>query len=85
MFRILIAAMVLAGLCAGLLDRPAAAQGRKPYSAMSDDEKANQKIADTVDQQYRNALERTRKAPTEIQIDPWSNMRSNETTPAKKK
>jgi hypothetical protein len=80
--RLLVAALVLAGLLA----QPAFAQtGRKPFSAMSDEEKANAKIAESVDAQYRNALKNTDKTANEISVDPWSNMRGTETSPVKKK
>jgi hypothetical protein len=79
--RLLVSALALAGLLA----QPAFAQsGRKPYSAMSDEEKANAKIAESVDAQYRNALKNTDKTANEISVDPWSNMRGTE-TPKKKK
>lgn len=82
MIRLLVAALVLAGLLA----QPAFAQtGRKPFSAMSDEEKANAKIAESVDAQYRNALKNTDKTANEISVDPWSNMRGTETSPVKKK
>jgi hypothetical protein len=85
-FRFVIAALLLAGLSAGLLSQPAQAQqGRKPFHAMSNDEKADVKTAESVDAQYRNALERTRKTDAQpAQVDPWSNMRGTETTPKKK-
>ncbi|WP_205995695.1 hypothetical protein [Pseudolabrys sp. FHR47] len=73
-----------AGLTAGLWSQPAEAQGRKPFHAMSNDEKNDVKTAETVDAQYRNALERTRKDTAPVQVDPWSNMRGTETTPKKK-
>ncbi|MCW5689536.1 MAG: hypothetical protein KIT76_13400 [Pseudolabrys sp.] len=82
MIRLLISALALAGL----LVQPVFAQnGRKPFSAMSDEEKANAKIAESVDAQYRNALKNTDKTANEISVDPWSNMRGTETSPAKKK
>ncbi len=82
MNRLLVSALVLAGLLA----QPAFAQnGRKPFSAMSDEEKANAKIAESVDAQYRNAIKNTDKTANEISIDPWTNMRGTETAPKKKK
>jgi hypothetical protein len=77
---------MMAGLLAtGLWSPPAEAQGRKPFHAMSNDEKNDVKTAETVDAQYRNALERTRKSDVQpVQVDPWSNMRGTETTPKKK-
>lgn len=82
MIRLLISALVLAGVLA----QPAFAQsGRKPFSAMSDEEKANAKIAESVDAQYRNALKNTDKTANEISVDPWSNMRGTATSPTKKK
>lgn len=81
MIRLLVSALALAGLLA----QPAFAQsGRKPYSAMSADEKANAKIAESVDAQYRNALKNTDKTQSEISVDPWSNMRGTETSKKKK-
>lgn len=87
MFRFVIAAVLIAGFSAALVSQPAQAQqGRKPFHAMSNDEKADVKTAESVDAQYRNALERTRKLDAQrVQVDPWSNMRGSETTPAKKK
>ncbi len=84
MVRLAIAALMAAGLTAGLWSQPAEAQGRKPFHAMSNDEKNDVKTAETVDAQYRNALERTRKDTAPVQVDPWSNMRGTETTPKKK-
>lgn len=84
MVRLAIAALMAAGLTAGLWSQPAEAQGRKPFHAMSNDEKNDVKTAETVDAQYRSALERTRKDTAPVQVDPWSNMRGTETTPKKK-
>ena len=82
MIRLLVSALVLTGV----LVQPVFAQsGRKPFSAMSDEEKANAKIAESVDAQYRNALKSTDKSANEISVDPWSNMRGTETSSAKKK
>ena len=82
MIRLLVSALLLAGV----LVQPVFAQsGRKPFSAMSNEEKADAKIAESVDAQYRNALKNTERAQTEISVDPWSNMRGTETSPAKKK
>lgn len=82
MIRLLISALLLAAV----LVQPVFAQnGRKPFSAMSDEEKANAKIAESVDAQYRNALKNTDKTANEISVDPWSNMRGTDTSPAKKK
>ena len=81
MIRLLVSAMLLAGL----LVQPAFAQTRKPYSAMSDEDKAKEQIAESVDAQYRNALKNTDKTQNEISVDPWSNMRGTETSSAKKK
>lgn len=78
MKRLIIATALLAILAA-----PASAQ-RKPYGAMSDEEKANAKVSETVDRQYRNAVERTRKDTTEVQVDPWANMRGTAEQPKKK-
>lgn len=78
MKRLIIATALLAALAA-----PASAQ-RKPYSVMSDEEKANEKVNESVDRQYRNAIERTRKDPTEVQVDPWANMRGTSEQPKKK-
>jgi hypothetical protein len=73
-------------LLAGLLVQPVFAQtGRKPFSAMSNEEKADAKIAESVDAQYRNALKNTDKTQNEISVDPWSNMRGTPASPAKKK
>jgi len=83
--RFAIAALLVGGLTAVLLSETAQAQGRKPFHAMSNDEKSDVKTAESVDLQYRNALERTRKTNAQpVQVDPWSNMRGTE-TPAKKK
>lgn len=85
MVRLAIAGLMVAGLTAGPWSQPAEAQGRKPFHAMSNDEKNDVKTAESVDAQYRNALERTRKSDAQpVQVDPWSNMRGTETTPKKK-
>lgn len=86
MVRFAIAGLMLAGLLtAGLWPQTAEAQGRKPFHAMSNDEKSDVKTAESVDAQYRAALERTRKSDAQpVQVDPWSNMRGTETTPKKK-
>lgn len=85
MVRFAIAALLVAGFAAALPSQAAQAQGRKPFHAMSNDEKSDVKTAESVDLQYRNALERTRKNNAQpVQVDPWSNMRGAE-TPAKKK
>jgi hypothetical protein len=67
--RLIIATALLAVLAA-----PALAQ-RKSYSSMSDEEKAQQKVRDSVDAQYRTTLDKTRKDAVEAQVDPWANMR----------
>lgn len=85
MLRLAIASLMVAGLTAGGWSQPAQAQGRKPFHAMSNDEKADVRTAESVDAQYRNALERTRKTDAQpVQIDPWSNMRGTETSSKKK-
>jgi O-methyltransferase involved in polyketide biosynthesis len=75
--RLIIATALLAVLAA-----PALAQ-RKPYSVMSDEEKANEKVNESVDRQYRNTMERTRK-DVETPTDPWANMRGAPEQPKKK-
>lgn len=85
MARFIFAALLIAGFGVGLLPHAAQAQGRKPFHSMSNDEKADVKAAESVDAQYRNALERTRKTDAQpVQVDPWSNMRGTETTSKKK-
>lgn len=79
MKRLIIATALLAILAA-----PAMAQ-RKPYSVMSDEEKADYKASEAVDKQYRATLDRTRKDAAETQVDPWANMRGTPSEPAKKK
>ncbi|MBS0249127.1 MAG: hypothetical protein JSR61_21140 [Proteobacteria bacterium] len=81
MIRLLVSALFLAGL---LAQQALAQTGRKPFSAMSAEEKANAKIAESVDAQYRNAIKNTDNTANEISVDPWSNMRGTE-TPKKKK
>ncbi len=78
MKRLIIATALLVFVAA-----PASAQ-RKPYSLMNDEEKANAKVSESVDKQYRNALERTRKDATEVPMDPWANMRGTPEQPKKK-
>lgn len=78
MKRLIIATALVAALAA-----PASAQ-RKPYSVMSDDEKANYKVNEAVDKQYQRAMERTRK-DSETQADPWANMRGTPPEQPKKK
>jgi hypothetical protein len=77
--RLIIAVALLATVAA-----PALAQ-RKPYSVMSDEEKADDKAKQAVDQQYRAAMERTRKDTAETQVDPWANLRGPAPDAAKKK
>ena len=79
MKRLIIATALLAVLAA-----PALAQ-RKPFSAMSDEEKANEKVSEAVDKQYRNTLERTRKDAVEAPNDPWANLRGGPADQPKKK
>lgn len=67
--RLIIGAAILA-----VLAGPALAQ-RKPYSAMSDEEKVKQKEADIVDRQYQSTLKKTDKATADAAADPWANMR----------
>jgi hypothetical protein len=76
--RLIIATALMAVIAA-----PAFAQ-RKPYSVMSDEEKADYKVGESVDKQYRNAMERTRKDSAE-QADPWANMRGTPAAPTPKK
>lgn len=78
MKRLIIATALLAVMAA-----PALAQ-QKSYSSMSDEEKAQQKVRDSVDAQYRNAVDRTRKDGAEVQVDPWANMRGTAEQPKKK-
>lgn len=86
MVKFAIAGLMVAGLTTGLWSQPAEAQGRKPFHAMSNDEKADVKAAESVDAQYRNALERTRRSDAQpVRVDPWSNMRDTEMSPSKKK
>lgn len=80
MKRLIIATALLAVFAA-----PAFAQGRKPVSEMTGDEKANLKATESVDRQYRDAMERTRKDATEVPMDPWANMRGTPPAPQPKK
>jgi hypothetical protein len=57
---------------------------QKPDSALSDDEKVTKSVADAVDRQYKATLERTRKEAKETRVDPWSNMRSSDTSKPKR-
>ena len=79
MKRLIIATALLAVVAA-----PALAQ-QKSYSSMSDEEKAQQKVRDSVDAQYRNAVDRTRKDGAQAQVDPWANMRGGAAEQPKKK
>lgn len=81
MKRLIIATALLAVLAA-----PAMAQ-RKPYSMMSEEEKANHKASEAVDKQYRSAMDRARKDGAEAPVDPWANFRTPTPSPdaAKKK
>lgn len=83
MRRLIIATALLTAFFAALA-APASAQ-RKPYGAMSDEEKANHKANEVVDKQYQNAIQRTRKDAVETPSDPWANMRAAPAEPAKKK
>lgn len=56
---------------------PALAQ-QKPDNALSDEERVEKSVADSVDRQYRATLDRTRKATEEVRVDPWSNMRGSD-------
>jgi hypothetical protein len=80
--RLIVATALLAVLAA-----PAFAQGRKPASEMTDAEKANLRATESVDRQYRNTMDKTRKDTVEAPADPWANMRgaAPPPTPAKKK
>ena len=82
MRRLIIATAILTAFIAALA-APASAQ-RKPYGAMSDEEKAAYKANEAVDKQYQNAIQRTRKDAAEAPPDPWANMRGAP-EPAKKK
>lgn len=77
--RLIIAIVLLATVAA-----PALAQ-RKPYSVMSDEEKADDKAKQAVDKQYRATMERTRKEAADAPVDPWANMRGTPPDAAKKK
>lgn len=79
MKRLIIATAMLAVLAA-----PALAQ-RKPYSVMNDEEKANYKVGESVDKQYQNAMQRTRKDGAEQPVDPWANIRGAPAAPAQPK
>jgi hypothetical protein len=81
--RLIIATALLAAASAALV-APASAQ-RKPYGAMSDEEKAAYKANEAVDKQYQNAIQRTRKETAEAPADPWANMRGGAAEPPKKK
>ena len=83
MRRLIIATALLTAFFATLA-APASAQ-RKPYGAMSDEEKANYKVGEAVDKQYQNAIQRTRKDAAETPADPWANMRATPAEPPKKK
>lgn len=82
MRRLMIASLLLTAFFAALA-APASAQ-RKPYGAMSDEEKANFKVNEAVDKQYQNAIQRTRKDTAEAPTDPWANMRAPAEPPKKK-
>ncbi len=73
MKRLIIATALFAGALS-ILTTPASAQ-RKPYSAMSDDEKAHAKVAESVDRQYRATLDKTAKGGAEVSVDPWAIVR----------
>lgn len=78
--RLSIAAALLTVFLAG----PVFAQ-QKPYSIMTDEEKAQQKVVDSVDRQYRATLNNTRKEGTvDVQVDPWSNMRGDDSSKKKR-
>lgn len=82
MRRLIIATALLTAFIAALA-APASAQ-RKPYGAMSDEEKANYKVGEAVDKQYQNAIQRTRKDAAEAPADPWANIRAPAEPPKKK-
>jgi Ni/Co efflux regulator RcnB len=75
--------LIVATALLAVLATPALAQ-RKSYSSMSDEEKAQQKVRDSVDAQYRTTLDRTRKDGVEVQVDPWANMRGTAEQPKRK-
>jgi hypothetical protein len=81
--RLIFTTALLAAASAALVG-PASAQ-RKPYGAMSDEEKANYKVHEAVDKQYQNAIQRTRKDAAEAPPDPWANIRGGPAEPPKKK
>ena len=72
--------LIIATALLTILAAPAMAQ-RKPYSVMSDDEKATYKASEEVDKQYRHTLDRTRKDGGEAPVDPWANMRNPTPSP----
>ena len=75
--------LIIATALLAVLATPALAQ-RKSYSAMSDEEKVQQKVRDSVDAQYRNTVDRTSKDTAAVQVDPWANMRGTAEQPKKK-
>ena len=60
--------LIVATALLAVLATPALAQ-RKSYSAMSDEEKVQQKVRDSVDAQYRNTVDRTSKDTAAVQVD----------------
>jgi hypothetical protein len=75
--------LIIATALFAVVASPALAQ-QKSYSSMSDEEKAQQKVRDSVDAHYRTTLDRTRKDGVEAQVDPWANMRGTAEQPKKK-
>jgi Ni/Co efflux regulator RcnB len=76
--------LIIATALLAVVATPALAQ-RKSYSSMSDEEKVQQKVRDSVDAQYRNTVERTSKDTAAVQVDPWANMRGTAAEQPKKK
>ncbi len=78
--RSLIVAAVMAGCLAG----PAYAQKKQDDSPAAIEQAEKKKAADKIDQQYRAAIERTRKDASETRADPWQNMRGADESKAKR-
>lgn len=83
MRKLTIGAIVLA-----LLTGPAFAQGgpkqHQGNPSRDAEDAAKAKNADAIDQQYRSALDRTRKETTPVKNDPWSTMRAPDDGKAKR-
>ncbi len=81
--------MIVGAVLAGCLAGPAFAQKAADPTPMQIEEKQRQREADSIDQQYKSTLQRTRSsggttAAKPAADDPWSNMRGSSDSKTKR-